>query len=100
MINATHANRVHALNRACDEKKEKFLRMVEASDEPLGLPDISKALGLSWWSTFRLVVDPILEEVQRHPEWTCWLRRDTHSPSYRENSGRDTWEMRMKEGDN
>jgi len=63
MFNATCANRAH------DEKKEKLLRMVEASNEPLGLPDISKTLGLSWWSTFRLVVDPILEEVQRHPEW-------------------------------
>jgi len=54
---------------ARNEMKEKFLKMVEASNKPLGLPDISRTLGLSWWSTFRLVVGPILDEIQKHPEW-------------------------------
>jgi hypothetical protein len=48
--------------------RERLLKLIEEAKSPLDITYIAQQLGISWWSSYKLVTGTFLEELQQYPE--------------------------------
>jgi hypothetical protein len=48
--------------------RERLLKLIEEAKSPLDVTYIAQQLGISWWSSYKLVTGTFLEELQQYPE--------------------------------
>jgi len=49
--------------------RKKIIDLIRSEPRPMAVGTIAKKVGLKWWSTFKLIADLVLEELQtRSPE--------------------------------
>jgi hypothetical protein len=48
--------------------RARLLELVREAERPLDIKFIAEKLGLTWWPTYKLVTETIIEELHRHPE--------------------------------
>jgi len=46
----------------------KLLKLIEEANRPLDVTYIAQQLGISWWSSYKLVTATFLEELQQYPQ--------------------------------
>lgn len=52
-----------------EEIKDRIVKIVKSEGRPVSVGYLARKLGLSWWPTFKLIADWLLEELQnRSPE--------------------------------
>lgn len=49
------------------ELKEKILNIIKGSNKPLDINHIAKHLNLSWWPTYRLITEIIIDKLKGNP---------------------------------
>jgi len=47
-----------------EEIKDHIIKIVKSEGRPVSIGYLAKKLGLSWWPTFKLIADWLLEELQ------------------------------------
>jgi hypothetical protein len=50
-----------------EELKDKMLAFVREANKPLDINHIAKHLNLSWWPTYRLITEIIIETLKSDP---------------------------------
>jgi len=50
--------------------KERFLGLLQETDIPIDVNYVAHALGVHWFTAYRMVTEIILAELQKHPEMT------------------------------
>lgn len=56
-----------------EELKEKILAFIREARRPLDINHIAKHLGLSWWPTYRLITEIIIDKLKADPGGTAEL---------------------------
>lgn len=50
--------------------KERFLGLIQETEIPIDVNYVAHALGVHWFTAYRIVTEIILAELQKHPEMT------------------------------